>query len=235
MKRPRFHLLFASISVMIISACSSLVTSTPHPSPQPIQVTYTSTLQPWVEILHQCAIEHPEIALITEVTSAVALEFSTGDLTLWYGEPPQEFNGYAASLGEDEIIVITGNDVAQRNLSAEQLTALYSQPSSIYQVWTYNKGNELRSVFDSAVLREAVQTSYLRLAPSPAAMLEAVTSDPMAIGYLPESWLTSDVRVVSLEPDLQRSLNQPILALAGAEPKGNLKNYLICLQQSDIP
>jgi len=189
-----------------------------------------------VEALQQCALEQPEIALIVEETSASALDFSSGDLTLWFGEPSQGFLGYAATLGQDEIVIIAGNDVALRNLTREKLTELYSQPSPMYQVWTYGEDNELRSMFDSIVLVKPTTSGYLQLAPDPAAMLEAVTTDPMAIGYIPRAWLgTGEVQLVTIEPELQRDFQQPILALASTEPEGNLKSYLVCLQQGGIP
>jgi len=189
-----------------------------------------------VEALQQCALEHPEIALIVEETSASTLDFSSGDLTLWFGEPSQGFPGYAAALGQDEIVIIAGTDVALRNLTREELAELYSQPAPMYQAWTYGEGNELRSIFDSMVLGKTTTSGYLQLAPDPTAMMEAVTTDPMAIGYIPRAWLrTGEVQLVTIEPELQRNFQQPILAFARIEPEGNLKSYLVCLQQNGIP
>jgi hypothetical protein len=236
MRRFLVQLILVLILATTIPGCSPFVTSTPYPSPQPIQITYTSTMRPWVDTLHQCALEHPEIALITEEISAAALEFSPGNLTLWFGEPPQGFPGYAASLGEDEIVVIAGTDVTLQDLSLEQLVELYSQPSSVYQVWTYSEGNELRSIFDSVVLGETGTSAYSHIAPDPDAMLEAVTTGSLSIGYIPRDWLgVGELQVVTMETKLQRDFKLPILALAREEPEGNLKIFLICLQQSSSP
>jgi DNA-binding transcriptional LysR family regulator len=184
-----------------------------------------------VETLHQCALAHPEIALITEETSATIQEFSGGDVTLWVGEPPQGIPGFAVSLGADEIIVIAGSEVALRNLSTAQLQDLYSKPSSVYKILSYHEGNELRSIFDKIILGEAALSSYVLITPDPSAMLEAIKADPMAIGYIPKSWLTSEVQKISLERELQTFFRQPILAVTASEPEGSLKNYLVCLQQ----
>jgi DNA-binding transcriptional LysR family regulator len=188
-----------------------------------------------VDVLHRCASEHPEIALITEETSSTAVDFLSGDLILWFGEPSQGIPNYATSLGEDEIVIIAGSEVALRNLNAEQLGELYSEPSSVYQIWAYNEGNELRTIFDHAVLENSAISSYVLLAPDPAAMVEAVTADPMAIGYIPETWLTGDVQRISIEREIKNAFEQPILALTNAEPAGNLENSLVCLQQSSGP
>ena len=125
--------------------------------------------------------------------------------------------------------------VALRNLNTEQLRELYSEPSSIYQIWAYSEGNELRAIFDGAVLGNAALSSYVFLAPDPAAMLEAVAADPMAIGYLPKSWLTQNVQTISVASELQDAFEHPVLALTNAKPEGNLRNYLVCLQQNGNP
>ena len=98
--------------IIILSACNPLVTDTPRPSPQVIKVAYTSTLQPWVEILSQCANDNPEVALIVEETSLSDLQSQDADITLWFGEPLQGSSDYAISLGSDEIIVVAGEKKA---------------------------------------------------------------------------------------------------------------------------
>lgn len=223
------------LAFLILSGCSPFETRTPPPPPQPVEVTYTSSLQTWVELLHQCALENPEIALITRETSAADPEFSNGDLTLWFGEPTQGIPGFAASLGMEQIILIAGSNVVLRNVDGEQLQALYSEPDSIYQIWTYSEGNELRTLFESTAIEGTPLTSAARIAPNPAAMMEAIASDPMAIGYIPRSWYSEDVQNIAVVPDLQAALDHPILALSDTEPQGNLQQYLVCLQQSENP
>jgi DNA-binding transcriptional LysR family regulator len=211
------------------------VTTTPPPSPQPISIAYTSTLQPWAKVLYQCALEHPEIALITKETSSMNLEFSSADLTLWFGEPPQGIHDFAVSLGEDEIIIIAGSEVVLRNLNVGQLREIYTEPTSIYHVWTYSEENTLRAAFDSIILGEISPSSDLLSAPDPEAMRDAVATDPVAIGYIPESWLTEDYQKITLERELQLMLKSPILAATAEVPEGNVKNYLVCLQQNNNP
>lgn len=232
----RFFLLFLLLLISALTtACSPFVTSTPPPSPQLLQVSYTPTLRHWTETLNQCALDHPETALILQETSLADLEFTKADIALWYGEPPQGIPGYAASLGVDEILIIAGSDVALRNINAEKLREIYSETASVYHIWTYDEGNELRAIFDNTVLFGVSLSSDATLAPSPTAMLEAVSADPMALGYLPQSWLTENVQKISIDRELQIAFEQPILALTDTEPEGNLKRYLNCLQQNSNP
>jgi len=216
--------------LIILSACSPLVTTTPRPSPQAITVSYTATLRPWVEILNQCAIDHPDIALIIRETSLSDPEFQEADIALWFGELPQDFSGYAASLGTDEIIVIAGEGVNIQDLTQAQLIEIYTDPDSLYHVWTYGDENELRQIFDLVVLGTTALSPESLLSPNPATMLEAIQKDPLAIGYFPKSWLTMGVNTLMIKPELQETFKQPVLALTKAKPIGPLQSYMVCIQ-----
>lgn len=216
--------------MILFSACSPLVTATPKPSPQAVTVSFTTTLRPWIEVLNQCAIDHPEVALITQETSLSDPAFQEADVALWFGKTTQEFSGYAVSLGADEMVVIAGEDINFQNLTQAQLRQLYTDPDSIFHIWTYAEQNELRKIFDQTILKEATLSSEIFLSPNPAAMLEAIQTDSQAIGYIPKSWLTSDVNQISLERDLQAAFGQPIFALTKTEPQGRLRSFLICVQ-----
>lgn len=231
-KSSRF-LLIVLISSILISACSPFVTRTPPASPQPIQVAFTTTLFPLVERLHQCALQHPEIALITHQTTIIGLEETGADLVLWMGEPPQGPYKNAFKLGEDSIMIIAGTNVTLQNLSADQLRDLYIDPGSTYQIWTYPSGHELRNLFDKVIMEESTTNANALLAPNPAAMIEAIAADSLAVGFIPASWLEADIQTLTVNEALQTALSQPLLALSLREPAGNLRTYLSCLQAID--
>jgi hypothetical protein len=71
------------------------------------------------------------------------------------------------------------------------------------------------------------------LAPNPAAMFEAIAADPLAVGYIPASWLDKDIQIITIEVELQDAFTQPILALSVREPEGSLRTYLACLQVAE--
>jgi DNA-binding transcriptional LysR family regulator len=235
MKMPKSYRFFLMglISSILISACGPFVTNTPPPSPQPIQVAFTPILSPLVDRLHQCALQHPEIALITHQTTIIGLEETGADLILWMGEPPQGNYKNAFTLSEDTIVIIAGASVTQKFFSTDQLRDLYSNPKSTYQVWTYPPGHELRNLFDQVVMGEIATNANALLAPNSAAMLEAIAADPLAVGYIPISWLEKDIQTIAVEDELQGALTQPVLVLTRSEPIGNLRTYLVCLQAAD--
>jgi ABC-type phosphate transport system substrate-binding protein len=100
------------------------------------------------------------------------------------------------------------------------------------RVWSYPEGDDTRRAFDTAVLFGQRLTREAQLAPDPQAMLEAISSNTTAIGYLPERWVQNNpgVRSVSLNQKLAEALRQPVLALSEGEPVGNVRTLLLCLQ-----
>jgi DNA-binding transcriptional LysR family regulator len=231
-KSYRFWLV-TLISSIIISACGTYVTSSPPPSPQPIQVAFSTTLSPLVERLHQCALQHPEIALITHQTTIIGLEETSADLVLWMGEPELEAYQNAFILGEDTIAIIAGSNVTLQDLSTDQLRNLYIYPNSTYQVWTYPPGHELRILFDKVVIGDGATDANVLLAPNPAAMIEAIAADSLAVGFIPTSWLEEDIQTIAVKAELQDAFSQPLLAISLSQPVGNLRTYLACLQTAD--
>ncbi len=223
---------FLLLLLVLLPACSPLTTNSPPPSPQAITISYTATFRPWADILHQCAIEHPEIALIILETSLSDPEYREAEIALWLGEPIEEFPGYAASLGTDEIVVIAGEGVNLQNLSQTQLRQIYSDPNPLYQTWTYGDGNDLRLIFDEVVMDGTSVSPESQLSPNPAAMLEAIQDDPQAIGYIPDSWLTKDANKITLEGDLRESFAYPVIALTKTKPQGYLHSFLVCVQDN---
>lgn len=227
----RAHLLFLILPVYwMISACSPLETLTPPPSPQPVRVAFTPTLRPFVERLHRCALAHPDISLITQETSVLSLVSGEADITLWFGEPQEGFSGHVFLLNTDEIVIVAGENVPIQNVDKDQLKDLFMSVNSAYQIWTYGPENELRMIFDQAVLGEAATSPEALLAPHPAAMIEAIAADPMAIGYLPNSWRPENIQSISITWDLRTALSHPLLAITSTQPTGHLRAYLACLQ-----
>ena len=217
--------------LVLATACSPLITSTPPLPPQPVQVAYTTSLQPIRERLHDCALAQPQIALITDETSLIALEDHTAEIILWPGEPLLETSRKAYALGSDSIIMISGVDVTVQDASLEELSELFTDPQSPYQIWTYNQGNELRKIFDQAVLGGKVISPYALQAPHPGAMIEAIQANPLAVGYIPESWLLGNIQTITIDRELQTELKYPILALTRGQASEHLAVFIDCLQK----
>ncbi len=212
-----------------LAGCGPIVTATPPSAPQVITVTMPSSLR-WLEpSLRLCAADAPGMALILGEQPAPSLDFSGSDVILWMGTLPAE-TPFAAALAEDDLAVIAGSGVFIGFADANELRQLYHSPDAAFHVWTYSAENDMRKLFERAVMGGVTTSASALLAPDPAAMLQAIAEDPHAIGYLPRAWLSDQVKTIALDPPLQQALSFPILALTAKTPQGELAAWLACLQ-----
>jgi phosphate transport system substrate-binding protein len=190
------------------------------------------------EALNSCAQENTGIALLVSEIPFKELGQSEADLVLWIGEPPER-TAFSAPLAMEEMVLIVHPDNPVRTLSVEEVTSLLNGEIGDWEplveldepvkVWAYPPGNEVQQVVMDEFLPEGSLTSSGYLAPDPMAMVEAVSRDPGAIGFLPGAWLTGDVSRVGLEED-SVDLHRPVLALSANTPTGAIRNFRACLQ-----
>jgi ABC-type phosphate transport system substrate-binding protein len=99
--------------------------------------------------------------------------------------------------------------------------------------------DELRQRFEALVMNGESPTGNALLAPTPEAMLDAVVADPNAIGYLPMSQSSEDVRNVRVDgvllgeaslADGRYPLWMEVIAMAPTEPTGALRDWLAWVQ-----
>lgn len=234
--RRRFIFLF----VAWLAACSAPPTATPPPTPLLVRVAYPPSLSYLTGALAGCAEKIPSIALDLFEIPASALDIQQNEITLWLGEPPGE--GFAALIDREDILVVLNPDNPVDKISTADLRALFAGRITNWEdvggddlevaVWVYPPANELQAILESVILEGEKFTSLAWQAPDAAAMLESVAQDPAAIGILPRSWLSGEVKPVDIDRDLEELLLQPVLALAEEEPEGILREFVACLQRA---
>ncbi|NJD57929.1 MAG: hypothetical protein C3F13_07835 [Anaerolineales bacterium] len=234
--------------ILVLSACSPLQVATPAPTPLAITVTYLPTLQPWVDQLGECASKNPLAALFVLPTNELDQNIQQDEIMLILDPTSEQTAGrYASQVGRDQIVVIVNEANEVSALSAEELRSIFTGLMTSWQegriqtiqVWVLPQGDPVRRVFDQVVLQDQLLTSEARLAPDPTAMLEAVSGEVGAIGFLPASYLKSDgsnvsgdVQEVQLEEGVTAALDQPVVAVTQEEPSGIIRSLLVCLQSS---
>jgi hypothetical protein len=232
--------------ILLLSACGSPAVSTPAPTPEAINVIYPPVLQAWADKLANCASNNPQIALYFVQSNALGTNNFPNDIVLKLGQDPLENPvAYLSQVGWEQVVVVVNKDNPLSQLSKDELRLVYSGQVSKWengsdqpiQVWVLPVGESTRTIFDHAVMLNQSLTTEAMLAPDPAAMVEAISKNINAISYLPGSLLTtegssyaSNVKIVQLEPALETELHQPVIAITQNEPKGLLRNLLVCLQ-----
>ncbi len=224
--------------------------ATPASTPAAIQVYYPAALQPWVDKLAGCASQIPQVALYVFPSASPAKSLGPHDIVLQLGPPSETPAGaYQAQIGWEQVVVIVNqaNPVTSiatdelRQILTGQVTHWDGSPALAIQVWVLPQGEPTRQIFDQAVELALPLAPETWQAPDPSAMLDAVSKDKGALGYLPGSFMPSAnsssqgrVKIVQLEPSLEQALHQPVLALTLGEPAGTERELIVCAQDSGM-
>jgi len=232
--------------ILALTACGVPEESTPAPTPEAIQVIYPAALKLWADKFAGCSSTNPLIALYFNQSPGVDTNLDPNVVVLELGEPIQkEGISHLSQVGLEQIAVIVNQDNKLSQLSSDSLQSIYSGQTQswdgvfgqLIQVWVLPNGDPVRTYFDRAVLHSYGLTSEALLAPDPEAMIDAISRDGNAIGYLPGSFLTtiapdlaSKVKNIKVDTVLQEELSRPVVAMTQTEPSGLMRELLVCVQ-----
>ena len=108
------------------------------------------------------------------------------------------------------------------------------------QIWVLPDSEPTRQIFDATLQLVQPLAANAMLAPSPGAMVTAISKDPGAIGYVPQSFLNSrgltnskKVKIVNLDAPIRDELHQPVIAITRTEPAGAMRDLVVCLQNTN--
>jgi hypothetical protein len=231
-----------NLIVMMVACEPGLPTKAPIPSLQSLRLAFSPDSRPAQLALEQCADAQPGLALLADEIPVTAMHNSGTELWLRIGVP-DNWGGYAAQLAEERIVVLVNPDNQARSLSLEEIRSIFSGQVQSWsqvggtdqsiQVWVLPPEDEASQIVNVSLLANQGISDQAFLAASPERMLQAIADDPGAIGYLPQAWTDSTVRIITLPSDLQSSLVKPLLALSTSEPEGQTREFLICLQHGN--
>ena len=229
---------FLVLFIVIITACTQAPVASAPATQQVLTVALPASLEPFAAGLKSCAADQPGISLfIDDVNNETS---SPSDLNITFGEPalPTKFS---ASLAVEDLVVVLNQANNLTALSTGDLRRIYAGQTTTWeelnthpgeiQVWDYPGSDPLHHIFDQSMLNGSPVTGMAYLAPDPSAMLESISSNPEAIGYLPRAWLSGNkVYPIKLDTNVSTALRLPVLVLADQEPQGALRTFVACLQ-----
>jgi phosphate transport system substrate-binding protein len=239
MKRYFYNFVLLIYTCVFIFACSPAPTQPPHPTPQTLTVSYTLALKPLLDALNVCAIQQPEIALVVNEVPAPHLDIHKSDLALRIGLP-EDSKEFSTPLGMEEIVIIAHPSNPVETMNIEDVINIFTGFTTSWteingndleiEIWINLTDDDIHQAFQKRILDTLSPATMSQIAPDPAAMLTAVGNNPSAIGYLPRSWLSEEVKTIDITSHSGDLLRQPLLALSVNEPTGNVRTFLVCLQ-----
>jgi len=237
------------ILLMLVSACrqqNSLPTG--ESDLEVIDLQITPTLEHWLPVIAECADEIPAFGIYTQVLPLSRNESEPPDLLIRLG-PRRDEDTYVTVLGMETITVVTGSEVSVSSLTIESLRDIFSgelthwgqvpeimgEEISIDQpilTLSYPDEHPLRLLFSKVFLEENEISSTPVVFSTPDRMGQILEDEPFAIAYLLESQTPDNVNPLEISGIDPQATRQLVLAVTPQEPQGNLRQLLLCLQDS---
>ena len=238
--------LFISLAIIFgIAACASSTRGFPKSTDtsSAIEVAYLASLKPALDAVNACIASDSGLALFLSETQAENFNTQEADLTLWLGPPPEN-QSYAVPLAYEEIAVVINAHNPVQAFTQEELKAILrgeiTQWNSVggenrkINVWIYPKGDEIQTLAENRLVPGVKIASTALTAPGPEAMVESISGDPGALGFLPLAWQNSEIKTIQIRDSKTSSLREPVLALTSTEPERSAQNplytFLLCMQ-----
>ena len=234
-----------ALAAGLITGCAIQPSVDPAPTPLTLRIGITSSLEWLRPDMAECAQQIPGLTLSVRFNQVEAQSLEDSDVLLrWSSLAPASAAPF--EIGKDSLAVIVNPDNPVDTLDAARLKDFYSGQAAVWtdpegaslgvvQTWVYPAGEDTQILLTTTLLADSPITTTARIAPNPAAMLEAVVADPLAIGFLPARWLDSTVRQVRITGYAGDQWALPILAVTRSEPSGITRDWLLCVQDQIEP
>ncbi len=230
-----------------LTACGIPLVREPGPTPAIVFLAYPAYLQPSADRFSECAVQQQGLSLflISDPSAQPELPGTYFQLQLG-GEISAGSEVY--QIGEESIKFIINTANPTDELSTDELIAIYTGQQMRWdfgnrheiELWSYPDEDGLRTWLETLLPGRPRLSSQAVIAPDSQAILQNVSANPGAIGYVPGNWLVDLengtlglVKVVSLEDSLAESMIQPILVLSKHPLTPEEHALLMCLQQPE--
>jgi hypothetical protein len=248
--RLRDSLILLALAASYLGACAPAATPTPTPLVQQVFRTpaYADLVKIWFDgYLQVNPDSYISLASQPPETALAYLANGIGEVLIGGLTPPAGW--FATPLSEDGIVVVIHPDLHLRDLSIDELSAIFTGQLGNWesladidlqiQPVIPLPGDELRVAFQSTVMSGQRFTNNALLGPTPAAVLQLVDENEGALGFLPYSAVDEKTRLIRVEGTLpgpatirdgRYLLPITILAIAPQEPSGEVRAWLAWLQ-----
>jgi len=253
--RSEVNLILLAIAASYLGACAPAATPAPTPMVQQVISTpaYADLVKTWFDGYLQV---NPDvfISLVNQPPEAALAYLEDGSADVLIGGLIPPTGWFATPLSEDGIVVVVHPDLRARDLSIDELAAIFTGRMNNWDSLAGTDlsiqpviplpGDEARAAFQSTVMNGQRFTNNALLGPTPAAVLQLVDENEGAIGFLPYSAVGEKIRPIRVEGilpgtvtihDGRYPLPIMILAIAPQEPSGEIRAWLAWIQSELQP
>jgi hypothetical protein len=233
------RLLLITAILAALSACSTESHNASTSGPQIWQVTLDPALSWMRPVLNTC------IQPIEDTTldiSETELPASTPIVLSW-GEVSWQKSSSIHQLGKDHFVLGVNLKNPLNQISSRAVRSIFTGTTTEWskvdqtasdlsevQVWLYPSSAQLQNRFMQMLNVSSQRPVSSHLAPDPAALIQAVSADPAAIGWLPHNALSTGIKGVEIDGAPSDSTTLPIPAYLQTKPTSEQSAWLFCLQ-----
>ena len=223
-----------------------------------IKITYTSNLK-WISpIIQTCANQNGDANIIFFENSYSSIESEAYDTIIALDRENIQLN-YAFLLGWEDLNLVVNQSNPTQEIPKEQAILLMmgeyatwgdffmNCESCVFQgdtsnfenkkpiIWFYPSSNVIQETIEKTFFSNRLINPDAKIAPSPENMLQALNINHSALGILPSHWVNNNMKSIDISDIEEGELILPILASSTRIPTGELKDLLICIQESIFP
>ena len=200
--------------VVTATACGTAVAT---PVPISLTIAASSSAQPLASLAADAYMQaNPHITInIEPVGSELAAEWvveqGRADAAFLLATPPIAFSEGMTSteIATDALVLVVNRENPLENIGIDQARQVFTGRTRLWseldagfgaiQVITREAGVGVRNALQQAVMGRRRFTPTAIVLPGNREILEEVAADPLAIGFLPASWLDDRVKALTLE------------------------------------
>ncbi len=232
-----------------LTACGTIpADSAQTPIPEVLYLQVTPAVEHWLPRVAACAEEIPHFGVHTQVLTRAELSLNESDLILRLGERLAS-DPFVSIMGFENIAIVAGKDVPVPSLSLASLQDIYagtkvfwgdvpeaaddpSAHSQSIQPMAYPEGHEIEALFRHAFLAEEPIAADPQVYSSVDFLENLLEEHPYALGFLLNSQVPAGIKTLDITDQDPQSTGGFVLAITSAPPEGQLKQLLLCLQNS---
>ncbi|MFZ3151450.1 MAG: substrate-binding domain-containing protein [Anaerolineaceae bacterium] len=251
--RGKTWILIGIALVWLLTACQPIATVSPVATLTPIQVQVTPLLQDWLPRLNGCAGYLTQSNLLVDTATPTKLDYKANDLVLRLGEKTGD-EAFLSVLGPEAITFIHYLESPVPSISLDELKQIltgeinnwkdipslseagvtYDQPITVFLP---EKDHELTAWLGKLLPTDVTLREDAQRVVSSAILQESVNQTPGGLGLILKSQALPETRFLPTldEQSQEVEWEQQVLAITQAEPAGDLRQLLLCLQAETQP
>jgi undecaprenyl-diphosphatase len=240
-------------------ATQTPLTANTSASSQVLQVAYTPSMEALGSTLTSCANAQNGFSMVVRESPAASLLSTQADVMIRLGAPAA-LSLPSFTLGSEKLTFVVNSENPLHSLTLEQLSQIMSGRITRWDAFQqscpecfsgdlpeslkgtpialnfYSEAEDIQTALEARLAPGTLPArSQALLIPDPIAMIEAVSSSPSAIGFVPGRAFSNKVKDITISEADPQNFTLPILAITSTQPTDTTRAFLNCLQNSLLP